>query len=91
MILIAVASFVNGLNQDKLRTRNLMNGMLVIWCAFVGLWVTSGADHIGYLMLLIPPTALFMSRYFSLNDNLFSRTMFILLLILSPIVFFYFQ
>jgi hypothetical protein len=90
LMLIAVGSFMKGMHLDKLQTRNLLSGVLVLWLVITVLWLTAGPDHSGYLMILMCPTVLFFAHYFSLTDNFFSRSLFILFVTLATLVFFFF-
>lgn len=91
LMLISVGSFFGQLHQDKLRTRNNMYGVLVLWCGLFVLWLTEPIGNTGFLMVLLCPSTLYFSHYFSLKDTLFSRILFFMLLLLAPIVFFFYK
>jgi len=89
LMISAMFSFWPKQHLDKLRTRNYLNSILLLWFALLALWVFSG-NNMGFLLLLFCLSALMAAHFFSLIDNRFSRSIFVLLMILSVSVYFLF-
>jgi hypothetical protein len=89
LIISALVSFWPKQHLDKLRTRNYLNSILLLWFSLFILWLFSAKD-LGYVLPLLSLTALFIAHFFSLVDNLYSRFMFFALIGLSTCVFFMF-
>jgi hypothetical protein len=89
LMISAMFSFWPRQHLDKLRTRNYLNSVLLIWFVLLGLWLFSGND-MGYLLILLSLSALVVAHFFSLVDNLYARILFFLFLILSVTVYFLF-
>jgi hypothetical protein len=86
LMISAMVSFWPKQNLDKLRTRNYLNSLLLLWFALFALWLFSGND-MGYLLLLFCVSSLMEAYFFSLIDTRYSRFMFIMLLLLSITVY----
>jgi len=74
-------------HMDKLRTRNYLNSVLLLWFAVLILWIFSD-NEMGVLLLLFSLSALMAAHFFSLIDDRYSRVLFFILIILSVSVFF---
>jgi hypothetical protein len=86
LMISALLSFWPRQNLEKLRTRNYLNSVLLIWFSLMFLWIFS-ANNMGYLMPLLSLSALVIAHFFSLVDTLFSRLLFVVLMILSVTVY----
>lgn len=86
LMISAIISFWPRQHLDKLRTRNYLNSVLLIWFMLLILWLLSANDE-SYLLPLISLSAIVIAHYFSLVDTLFSRFLFFALLGLSLTVF----
>jgi hypothetical protein len=88
LMISAIISFWPKQHLDKLRTRNYLNSILLLWFAMLILWFFSANDE-SYMLPLFSLSSLVIANFFSLVDSLFSRLMFFALLILSVTVFLY--
>jgi hypothetical protein len=86
LMVSAVASFWPRQHLDKLRTRNYLNGILLLWTVVLLLWLFSGNDK-SLLLLLFGLSSLMVAHFFSLMDTLFSRFLFLMLGGLSVAVY----
>lgn len=86
LIISAIISFWPKQHLDKLRTRNYLNSVLLLWFALLVLWFFSANDE-RYMLPLISLSTVVFAHFFSLVDTLFSRIMFFVLLGLSLTVF----
>jgi len=86
LMISAIISFWPKQHLDKLRTRNYLNSVLMIWFALLLLWFFSGNDE-SYMLPLLALSTLVIAHFFSLVDSLFSRIMFFALLGLSVTVY----
>lgn len=86
LMISAIISFWPRQHLDKLRTRNYLNSVLLMWFALLILWFFSSNDE-RYMLPLISLSTLVIAHFFSLVDTLFSRIMFLVLLVLSVTVF----
>ncbi len=86
LMISAIISFWPKQHLDKLRTRNYLNSVLILWFVLLILWLLSGNDE-SYMLPLFSLSSLVIAHFFSLVDSLFSRLMFFALLILSVTVF----
>jgi hypothetical protein len=82
LMISAIISFWPKQHLDKLKTRNYLNSVLVLWFALLILWFFSSNDK-SYLLPLLCLSTLVIAHFFSLVDSLFSRIMFFALLGLS--------
>jgi hypothetical protein len=89
LMISAMVSFWPSQYLDKLRTRNYLNSLLLLWFALLALWLFSGND-MSFLLILLSLSALVIAHFFSLVNSLYSRMMFIVLLILSGLVYSFF-
>ncbi|HET9570458.1 MAG TPA: hypothetical protein VFP20_03500 [Bacteroidales bacterium] len=89
LMISAIISFWPKQHLDKLRTRNYLNSVLLLWFAMLILWFFSSNDE-SYMLPLLGLSALVMAHFFSLVDSLYSRLMFFALLILSVTAFLYY-
>ena len=87
LMISAMSSFWPRQHLDKLRTRNYLNSVLVLWFALLGLWFFSGND-MGILLFLFSMSSLMAGYFFSLIDTMYSRVLLISLVVLSIIVYF---
>lgn len=87
LLVIAVGGFMGQRNQDKLRTRNQLYGVVFLWLGFKALWLTAAKANTAFLFLLMIPTLLFWAHYFSLRDSRFARLLFTMLLVFCVLVF----
>lgn len=87
LMVSAMFSFWPRQNLDKLRTRNYLNSVLLLWFALLTLWFFSG-NNMGFLLCLFSLSSLMAAHFFSLIDTLYSRTLFISFVFLSVIVYF---
>lgn len=86
LMISAIISFWPKQHLDKLRTRNYLNSVLVIWFALLALWFFSANDE-SYMLPLLSLSSLVIAHFFSLVDSLFSRILFFALLGLSVTVY----
>gem|GEM_PF-1230970 len=86
LMISAIISFWPKQHLDKLRTRNYLNSVLIIWFALLILWFFSANDE-SYMLPLLSLSSLVIAHFFSLVDSLFSRIMFFALLGLSVTVY----
>jgi hypothetical protein len=89
LMISAIISFWPKQHLDKLRTRNYLNSVLLLWFAMLILWFFSANDE-SYMLPLFSLSSLVIAHFFSLVDSLYSRLMFFALLILSVTVFLYY-
>jgi len=89
LMISAMVSFWPRQNLDKLRTRNYLNSVLLLWFSLLALWLFSG-NGFGILLLLLSLSSLMAAHFFSLIDIRYSRVLFILFIILSISVRFLF-
>jgi hypothetical protein len=82
LFLSALLSFWPRQHLEKLRTRNSLNSILIIWLGLAFNWFFS-ADYVGYLLFLLTISSVVIAHFFSLVDNYFSRFMFLCIVILS--------
>ncbi|MDD2611603.1 MAG: hypothetical protein PHR38_02315 [Bacteroidales bacterium] len=82
LMISAMVSFWPRQNLDKLRTRNYLNSVLLLWFSLLALWLFSG-NGFGILLLLFSLSSLMAAHFFSLIDIRFSRALFILFIVLS--------
>ena len=86
LMISAIISFWPKQHLDKLRTRNYLNSVLMIWFALFILWFFSANDE-RYMLPLLSLSTLVIAHFFSLVDSLFSRILFFALLGLSVTVY----
>ncbi|MEA4840429.1 MAG: hypothetical protein VB110_05450 [Bacteroidales bacterium] len=89
LMISAMVSFWPRQNLDKLRTRNYLNSVLLLWFSLLALWLFSG-NGFGILLLLFSLSSLMAAHFFSLIDIRYSRILFIIFIILSISVRFLF-
>jgi len=87
LMISAMVSFWPRRNLDKLRTRNYLNSVLLLWFALLALWLFS-SNNMGYLLLLFCLSALMAAHFFSLIDTRYSRFMLFMFLVLSVSMYF---
>jgi len=87
LMIAAMLSFWPRQNMDKLRTRNYLNSVLLLWFSLLALWLFSN-NEMSLLLLLFSLSSLMAAHFFSLTDTLFSRGLFILFILLSIGVYF---
>lgn len=87
LMISAMVSFWPRQNLDKLRTRNYLNSVLLLWFSLLGLWIFSGND-MGSLLFLFSMSSLMAAHFFSLIDVRFSRALFFAFIFLSVFVYF---
>jgi len=87
LMISAMVSFWPRQNLDKLRTRNYLNSILLLWFSFLVLWLFSGND-MGILLMLFCLSSLMAAHFFSLMDTRYSRALFVLFILLSIFVYF---
>jgi len=87
LMLSAMLSFWPRQHLEKLRTRNYLNSVLLLWFSLLALWIFSGNDT-GLLVILFSLSTLIVAHFFSLIDTLFSRSLFFVLIFLSIGVYF---
>lgn len=86
LMISAIISFWPKQHLDKLKTRNYLNSVLILWFALLFLWFFSSND-VSYLLPLLSLSTLVIAHFFSLVDSFFARIMFFALLGLSLTVF----
>ncbi len=86
LMISAIISFWPKQHLDKLKTRNYLNSVLMIWFALLILWFFSANDT-SYMLPLLSLSSLVIAHFFSLVDSHFSRILFFALLGLSVIVY----
>lgn len=86
VLIVAFSSFMQQRNQDKLRTRNQLYGVMILWIGAATLWLTAFTSNTAFLLLTLMPAVIFWAHFFSLKDNRFSRLLFLLLLLLCGFV-----
>jgi hypothetical protein len=86
LMISAMISFWPSQHLDKLRTRNYLNSILLLWFALLTLWLFSGND-MSYLLILLSLSALVVAHFFSLVNTFYSRIMFLMFLALSVSVY----
>lgn len=86
LMISAIISFWPKQHLDKLRTRNYLNSVLMIWFALFILWFFSANDQ-RYMLPLLGLSTLVIAHFFSLVDSLFSRILFFALFGLSVTVY----
>jgi hypothetical protein len=89
LMISAIISFWPKQHLDKLKTRNYLNSVLLLWFALLILWFFSSNDE-SYMLPLMSLSTLVIAHFFSLVDSLYSRIMFFALLGLSVTVYFSF-
>jgi len=87
LMISAMMSFWLRQHLEKLRTRNYLNSVLLLWFSLLILWLFSGND-IGLLVILFCLSTLTVAHFFSLIDTMFSRSLFFILILLSIAVYF---
>jgi len=90
LMVSAMISFWPRQHLDKLRTRNYLNSVLLLWFSLLVLWLFSGND-MGFLLLLFGLSALMAAHFFSLFDIRYSQILFVALMLLSVSVYFLFS
>lgn len=86
LMISAIISFWPKQHLDKLKTRNYLNSVLLLWFALLILWFFSSNDE-SYMLPLMSLSTLVIAHFFSLVDSLYSRVMFFALLGLSVTVY----
>lgn len=86
LMISAIISFWPKQHLDKLRTRNYLNSILLIWFALLVLWFFSANDE-SYMLPLLSLSSLVIAHFFSLVDSHFARILFFALLGLSATVY----
>ena len=86
LMISAIISFWPKQHLDKLKTRNYLNSVLLMWFALLILWLFSSNDE-SYMLPLMGFSTLVIAHFFSLVDSLYSRIMFFALLGLSVTVY----
>jgi hypothetical protein len=86
LMIAAIISFWPRQHLDKLKTRNYLNSVLLLWLALLILWFFSSNDE-SYLLPLIGLSTLVIAHFFSLVDSHFSRILFFTLLVLSVVAY----
>jgi hypothetical protein len=86
LMIAAIISFWPRQHLDKLKTRNYLNSVLLLWLALLILWFFSSNDE-SYLLPLIGLSTLVIAHFFSLVDSHFSRILFFTLLGLSVVAY----
>lgn len=86
LMISAIISFWPKQHLDKLRTRNYLNSVLLLWFVLLILWFFSANDE-RYMLPLLSLSTLVIAHFFSLVDSLYSRIMFFVLLGLSVTVY----
>lgn len=86
LMISAIISFWPKQHLDKLKTRNYLNSVLLLWFALLILWFFSSNDE-SYMLPLMSLSTLVIAHFFSLVDSLYSRIMFFALLGLSVTVY----
>jgi hypothetical protein len=82
----ALFSFWSKQHMEKLRIRNSLNAVILLWFGLLLLWFFS-ADSKGTLIYLFTFSSLFASHLFSLTDTFYTRLMFILTIGVSICLF----
>lgn len=82
LFLSALLSFWPRQHLEKLKTRNCLNSILVIWLGLASNWFFS-SNYVGCLLFLLTISSVVMAHFFSLVDNHYSRFMFFCLMVLS--------
>lgn len=82
LMISAIISFWPKQHLDKLKTRNYLNSVLLLWFALLILWFFSSNNE-SYMLPLISLSTLVIAHFFSLVDSLYSRILFLALLGLS--------
>jgi len=85
LMVSAMISFWPRQNLDKLRTRNYLNSVLLLWFSLMALWLFSGND-MGILLILFSLSSLMIAHFFSLINSKCSQVLFILFITLSLFV-----
>jgi hypothetical protein len=83
----ALMSFWPKSHLDKLITRNHMNSIIIMLLSLITIWLFSN-NNVEILIYIFCLLSLIASHYFSLVDSLFSRMMFILLMVFSLVFYF---
>ena len=89
LMISAIISFWPKQHLDKLRTRNYLNSVLLLWFAMLILWFFSGNDE-SYMLPLFSLSSIVIAHFFSLVETLYTRLLFFALLTLSVTVFLYY-
>ena len=86
LVVSALISFWPRQHLDKLKTRNSINSVLAIWFGLLVIWLFSSND-LGILLHLMTLSSVLIAHFFSLVDTWYSRVLFVLLLVLTVVVF----
>jgi hypothetical protein len=89
LMISAMLSFWSRLNLEKLRTRNFLNSLLLLWFGVLILWLFSG-NNMGFMLFLFSLSALIIAHFFSLIDTFYSRSLFFIFIVLSVSMYFIF-
>jgi len=89
LMISAIISFWPRQHLDKLKTRNYLNSVLLLWFALLFIWLFSANDE-SYLLPLVGLSAIVIAHFFSLVESLYSRFLFFALIGLSITIFFSF-
>ncbi|MDD4921725.1 MAG: DUF6427 family protein [Bacteroidales bacterium] len=89
LMISAMLSFLPKQHLDKLRTRNYLNSVLLLWFSLLILWLFSG-NNMGLLLFLFCLSSLMAAHFFSLIDTMYSRVLFFIYIFLSVFVYFLF-
>lgn len=91
VLIVAVVSFMGQRNQDKLRTRNQLFGIMLLWLGAKLIWLSASEANTAFLFVLTIPTMVFWAHYFSLRDNRFSRFLFFFFMVFCGLVFLFYS
>lgn len=87
LLFSTMMSFVPRRHLENLKTRNTINGLLVMSLAMIGLWLFSGQE-VGYLFPAISIGSLLVAHFFTFIHNIFSVSLFVMVVISSIALFF---
>ena len=88
LTLIVSVYFLNSQHRDKLHTRNNIFSLLLLLVALSVLCLFSGDSFTAFMFIFLSVESIILGYFFSLEDNLFTRTLFVLCFILSMLFYF---
>lgn len=86
VFLSAMLHFWPKQHLEKLKTRNCINSLLLLWFGLLGIWLFS-PNYSDWLLTLFTISSLILAHFFSLVDNFYSRFMFLSMVVLSVVVY----
>lgn len=89
LFLSAMLYFWPKQHLEKLKTRNCINSILLVWFGLLGIWFFS-PNYSDWLLILMTISSLILAHFFSLVDTLYTRFMLLAMVASSIVVYLYF-